>query len=469
MNILLSDRPVKYPDLYNNRVEGFNYVYNPISSKGVIVLNSESEYIFNLIDNNRTVKDIVSLATEVDPTVTTKDIKQIIDLLISSQLIYLNEEKYQLKSVEERIAVSDPKLLRVWVHLSNQCNLRCFYCIVHKTPEKMDLKMATKAMEKIVSDAKKAGYLEIVCTFGGGEPLQEVEGMLKLIDVGRRVAKKNSILLRFGIVSNATLITEKVAEILKREDIFVAVSMDGVGEYHDRQRPFVGGGPSFQAVKNGIDALKKVGLRFNTTAVITSKNVSHLPAMTKYFLQEEIPFIYALYKDNPNSQEDMTASDEELIKYFRLAFDEIYKNPPKYSLLGGLLDLIILNAPHIHPCRSGRHYLVLRHDGDISFCPVRIDIPTGKLLTKGNIAQKIHNGSVLIPKARSVNDVDICSTCVWRYACCGGCPLITKIYKDTYNSNSPLCHVFKSLIPDLLRIEAKRLIVQSGMGQHDAS
>jgi len=463
MTILLSDKPVKYPDLFDSRVEGFYYVYNPISSKGVIILNSETEYIFNLIDNERTVSDILKLALKIDPSVTSTDIKKIIDSLINSQLIYLNFEKYRLKTVEDRDSVSDPKLLRVWIHLSNQCNLRCIYCFVHKSAEKMDLVMAKKGIKKMVADAKKGGYEEIVCTFGGGEPLQEVEGMMELIKVGRVEAKKNKILLRFGIVSNATLITDKVAAILKKEDIFTAVSMDGVGEFHDRQRPFVGGGPSFKAVRRGIDALKKADLRFNTTAVITNKNISHLPALTRYFLENDIPFIYALYKENPNSLEDMTASDDQLIKYFRLAFAEIYKNPPKYSLLGGLLDLIILNAPHLHPCRSGRHYLVLRHDGKIAFCPVKIDNPTGTLLSKGPMPAKIRNGSILTPKDRSVNDITICSKCVWRYACCGGCPLITKIYKGTYNSNSPLCHVFRSLIPDLLRIEAKRLITQAGL------
>lgn len=460
MAINLSDRPVKYINLYNNRLDGFIYVYNPISTKGVIVLDRESEYIFNLIDGLLTVKDIWRQASIENTSVTTAEIKRIIGDFVSSQLIYLNDEKYRLKSIEERSAIIDPKLLRLWIHITNQCNLRCVYCFVHKSPEKMDLEMAKKAIIKIVADAQKAGYKEIVCNFGGGEPLLELKGMLHFIKVGRKEAKKNKILIRFGIVSNATLITDKVAAILKKEDIFVAVSMDGVDKYHNVQRPFASGGPSFKAVRKGIEALKKTGLRFNTTAVITSKNIKHLPTLTRYFLRNDIPFIYALYKDNPNSKEDMTAPDDQLIKYFRLAFNEIYKNPPRYSLLGGLLDLIILNAPHIHPCRSGRHYLVLRHDGTIAFCPVKIDIPTGTLLSKGSVTSKIHEGSILTPKDRCVNDIDICFKCVWKYACCGGCPLITKIYKNTYNSNSPLCHVFKSLIPDLLRIEAKRLIVQ---------
>lgn len=463
MSILLSDTPKKYPDIFTGSVEGYFYAYNPISSRGVIVLDPATEFVFSKINNRTSINRIFSDAKKVDSFVTERDVIEIINSLVKSQLIYLNVRKYRLKTVENRIKIVDPKLLRVWIHLSNQCNLRCIYCFVHKTPERMDINLGIKSIKKIISSAKKDGYEEIVCTFGGGEPLSEVANMKKLIEIGRAEASKSHILLRFGIVSNATLITPKVAQFLKDEDIFVAVSMDGVGEYHDRQRPLAGGGASFNMVKRGIDVLKNAGLRFNTTAVITSKNISHLPEITKYFLDEDIPFIYALYKDNPNSQEDITAKDSDLIKYFRLAFDEIYKKPPKYSLLGGLLDLIILNAPHIHPCRSGRHYLVLKHDGTIAFCPVKIDIPTGDLLSPGGIKSKIKKGSILTPSDRSVNDVGICSKCVWKYACCGGCPLITKLYKNTYNSNSPLCHVFQSLIPDLLRIEAKRLITQANL------
>lgn len=451
-----TDVPYKYEDLYYDEVDGRPFAYNPISSRGIVVLDPESKYILDQIDGKKSVQDIFKIVKKVDSNATDYDVTRIIDDLISSRLIYNSASK--LDSINKRDAKNDGKLLRVWIHLTNQCNLRCLYCFVGKTNERMDLNTGVKSIRKLIREAKYAGYEEIVCNFGGGEPLLEWGRLVKIVNRCKSEAEKMKISLRFGIITNATLINPKIAKVLKQENMFVAVSMDGLGKYQNIQRPYVNGQGSFREVSRGIKILRDNNIVFNIISIITSLNVTHLPKLTRYSMENDIPISYGFYKDSPHSENNLTPTSDQLIKYFKLSFKEISKNPPKYTIMHGLLDMIALDYPHIHPCRAGRHYLVLRHDRKISFCSVTVDQPTGTLTDHSSILKVMKKGNFLEPKNRSVNNIKECQNCPWRYACCGGCPLITYKYKRTYNSNSPLCSVFKTLIPELLKVEAKRLI-----------
>jgi sulfatase maturation enzyme AslB (radical SAM superfamily) len=46
-----------------------------------------------------------------------------------------------------------------------------------------------------------------------------------------------------------------------------------------------------------------------------------------------------------------------------------------------------------------------------------------------------------------------CQACQWRTACAGGCPLM----RGTPN-NAHYCQVYQILLPELVRLEARRLI-----------
>ena len=50
-----------------------------------------------------------------------------------------------------------------------------------------------------------------------------------------------------------------------------------------------------------------------------------------------------------------------------------------------------------------------------------------------------------------------CQTCPWRQVCCGGCPL-AYLHKEATRAQPDYCIVYKQLIPELLRIEARRIV-----------
>jgi uncharacterized protein len=57
-----------------------------------------------------------------------------------------------------------------------------------------------------------------------------------------------------------------------------------------------------------------------------------------------------------------------------------------------------------------------------------------------------------------VEEKEGCRTCSWRYWCTGGCPALTYAVTGRYNVKSPNCAIYKALFPEVLRLEALRLL-----------
>jgi uncharacterized protein len=57
-----------------------------------------------------------------------------------------------------------------------------------------------------------------------------------------------------------------------------------------------------------------------------------------------------------------------------------------------------------------------------------------------------------------VVDKTECRECIWRYRCAGGCPRLTFQNTGRYDAKSPLCEVYQAILPEIVRLEALRLI-----------
>ena len=58
----------------------------------------------------------------------------------------------------------------------------------------------------------------------------------------------------------------------------------------------------------------------------------------------------------------------------------------------------------------------------------------------------------------SVEEKTECNECQWRYRCAGGCPLLTYFSDGGYNKKSPNCNIYKTLLPELMRLEGLILL-----------
>lgn len=250
-----------------------------------------------------------------------------------------------------------------------------------------------------------------------------------------------------------------MVEELKKEGVRVAVSLDGLGKFNDN-RVFPSGKSSFEFVEKGINNLINSKVPFNVSTTITSKNVENIPALTKWLLNKKIPFSFNFYRENPFVQEKLEGNDLKLIKYLKKSYELIAKNPPEYPVISSLLDRVNFNKPHVHTCGMGHSYIIVRHNGTLHACQMTLEKPIGSIDDE-DLIETMQKGNFIQPQSIQkigVEGKNPCSNCQWRYVCCGGCPLLSFKLKGSYTTSSPYCLVYKTLIPELLKLEAKRLI-----------
>lgn len=437
-------------------VEGFTATYSPYSWCGVSVLDKPSEYIFNLIDDKKTTNDLYLEAKKKDKFVTFSDIHNIlVQLADISTIEYGGAEK-------KNHLTAQPRQFSVWFHMTNQCNLRCTYCYVSKTSHAMSDEIAQKIITKLLIDSKKNRFKELRLLFSGGECLLEFERIKRLVAYGYAEAKKINIRILFVILTNGVLITEKVAKFIKENHIGVGVSLDGLNSFHDSQRYFKNGMGSFLHVEKGIKMLMKFGVVFSVTITVTSRNVKHLPELTRYCVSNKIPFYINLYRENECAPNDVLAVDEDiLIPSLKESLKYVYKNISNKSLnvldMLDLLDMMSVSRSALRACGVGGSYITVSHEGKLASCPMTISEPIGTIEDK-DVVQTMKKKSFIVNTKPIIDEVNECKTCPWRHACCGGCPLSYYTEKGRYKVPK-YCRTYKEIVPEMIKLKAKRLIM----------
>lgn len=222
-----------------------------------------------------------------------------------------------------RIFMEDGMMQTIVLRVANECNLRCSYCYDsqnHKNSLKQLKKNATdsfvKNKEQLIKDirllTKNAEHSVII--FHGGEPLLVNPAVLSEFceEIGD---------FRFHIQTNATMIDHETIELFKRYHFHIGISLDGANEIQNRERIFLNGKSSFEAVMKKIHLLRDENIKFG---VVMSINKNHIGTekdlydfLAREKLQCNIRPVFA--KDDSETAKIMSA--EEYIQFWCNLFD----------------------------------------------------------------------------------------------------------------------------------------------------
>ncbi|MBO5282910.1 MAG: radical SAM protein [Lachnospiraceae bacterium] len=154
-------------------------------------------------------------------------------------------------------------LHRMEIIIINDCNLRCKYCYAHggnydmKT-QKMSAETAHIFLQKLL--VGRYNRVEIV-SFFGGEPTMCPDTIQEICNFFAENVKNGIFdeMPQFLMVSNGTLIDEKIAAMIHKYHIGVTISIDGPMEINDLNRVDIYGKGSFSKIVRGIELLNRVG------------------------------------------------------------------------------------------------------------------------------------------------------------------------------------------------------------------
>ena len=172
---------------------------------------------------------------------------------------------------------ADKRPVVVW-NMTRRCNLRCVHCYSSSRNIPYKNELSTDEGKALIADLAKFGSPVIL--FSGGEPLIRKD----LPELARFAASKG---MRVVISTNGTLITKKLAAELKEIGLsYIGVSLDGIGETHDRFRGVKG---AFDRTLKGIRIARDAGIKVGVRFTMNRRNVSDIPAVFDLIERENIP------------------------------------------------------------------------------------------------------------------------------------------------------------------------------------
>jgi len=425
---------------------------NPLASRTqVAVINSDARRLLNFFREptsfNEINAELAAHGIDVD------EARQTVETLAALELL-VAEGWRPVPPVE------DAGQLTAWLHVTNECNLRCTYCYLHKTPDAMSEQVMRDAIAAVVRSAKAHQFRRVKLKFAGGEATLNFPLVLTAYDFANALTREHDLDLDAVVLSNGISLARSMAHSLKTRGIRLMISLDGLNEYNDIQRVFANGQGSSLSVTRSIDRLLEWGLIPDISITVTMQNLEGLPELLRYVLQRRLPFSINLCRQFPDGSSQV--GDETLIAGLKRAYQVIEEHLPERTLLGALADRANLVLPHARTCGVGRNYVVINEKGQIAPCQMVMNQTIGAV-----------NGLDVIAVIRSdqnpirnvhVDEKEPCRRCPWRYWCTGGCALYTQWSTGRHDVRSPYCHVYQAIFPEVLRLEGLSILRQAQMG-----
>ena len=352
----------------------------------------------------------------------------------------------------------ETKVLTAWLHVTNGCNLRCPYCYINKSAAPMDESVGRAAVEAVVKSAVTHGFSAVKLKYAGGEASLNHSLVIKLHAYAHELTASSGLELHATLLSNGVRLPASLIEFCKLEGIRVMISLDGLGEQHDIQRPFANGRPSFHLVERTIADLVNQGLSPHLSITITGRNTGGLADVTRFALERGLTFSLNLFRDNECATkfQDLRYEEQEIIEGMLRAFGVIEEFLPRWSVLGAVLDRGQLLEPRQRSCGVGQDYVVIDQNGGVAKCHMEIERTLGSVFADDplRLVSDDRTGTLNLLADEKAG----CKDCTWRYWCSGGCSLATFRATGRYDVKSPNCNIYRAIYPEALRLEGLRLL-----------
>lgn len=367
--------------------------------------------------------------------------------------------------------VNHQRTLSVWLHVTDACNLNCFYCYIPELKKRVDPNLQSSKRLNVTDSQSVhiADGLVAYCNhndikslqirFAGGEPTMALDEIEHFCNYLRSVSR--SIKLSFGMLSNGYFDIDRVLPMLKRNKVGISFSIDGLEAGHDRIRYVStrsGRVGTWKTIVQNALALDQSGIRPYFLYTIAKKNIDELSQFAKFAHQNGFGFRLSLERGKRAIEysEQKRVSDYLINFYEQLA----YFAPTSLRLdRDAKFAEWNLNKPKRTACSSCRESIAIRRDGQVASCQMRFDEPSGNVTEQplDHAFSKFSEDGRTRQLSHPSEKVGACSLCKFGLTCAGGCPQHTRDVKGTIDTSSPWCFTYGSLFPSYVHSNALHL------------
>lgn len=457
----------KYGMIFNTKNN--NYYYDTATGKVVSCNDMEIETIDNIL------LEKVDLEEECSKN------KIFGDFVAREKLFNDNENwGFLLPTRQEFKELVRGKCEQIVLELTEDCNLRCGYCIYndhHKKHRKFSNKTMSFDIAKRSIDFVMQEYQgdEFALTFYGGEPLMNFKVMKRTIEYFKK--QYPMVEKSFGFTTNLTLLDDEMIEYFSNlNELEIVCSLDGPQSLHDKfRRDLHGNGSHDIATSNFIKLMKKfynkkAGRTLMVNCVITPPYTKEkLDEISGYFRAElhvpkEIDINYSyvdagdMVFDYDRKEVIETTSKIEIspLEYWAVTDFEINgSNSEYFGLINKELARVsdrmksdnIINGSYLHGnCLPGQRRLYVTIDGNFRTCEKVGNIPT---LGDCFIGYDYDKSYDIYLKNYAQEYHEKCKNC-WARTMCAMC------YESSLNTDNNnlykvegICDISKQIIKDM--------------------
>lgn len=431
----------KTGNCYTGEVDGYGYALVPGSKRGVVLLDTRTKLLLDNLSIFQAEKDLPR-----------------IKLLLENGLIQPKNAPLFRPSLEK----SRVRGMSTWLHIANCCNLRCPYCYISKDKKIMSFQMASLYMDKLEQTVSHHGLDLVTIRFAGGEPTLHKKLISFLIEQTRKRFVEKGVRTKLILLTNGTLLDLNLIKMIKENSVRICMSLDGLGEWHNKTRFFGTGAGSFDVVLKNLRFCLENGVRPTILTTITEKNIPGIPMLSRFLIDTNLPFRYGLYRDNVGGfkgYEDFMKKTSDALNDCYGYYAHAIRNHGVVAAQQ-LCEIHLDRKPHLQGCNIGYSGVAVDHNGSVFACQARMDKkPIGNLKNKETLLQMAWSQDTFPElQLKDVLDYKGCQDCQWSFVCGGGCPVINFGAHGLATTSSPYCKLFKAMIPRLIELKALQLI-----------
>jgi len=381
--------------------------------------------------------------------------QEFIDALGSKGYIISEQEEKQLYRSKylDFIDAREKDEVQLFFVPNYSCNFACTYCYQDEYANPL------QSLSREIIDAffnyvriEFANRKKYITVFGG-EPLLNSPKQKDLI--GYLLENAKSAGLEVCFVTNGYSLEEYMDILSKASVREIQVTLDGIGNVHDKRRFLKGGGPTFEKIVRGIDACLTNNLPVNLRMVVDKENIDDLPQLARFAIDKgwtgnplfktQIGRNYELHhcQASPDKLFTRVALYESIYNLIR-EFPHILEfYQPAFSISKFLAENGSLPDPLFDGCPACKTEWAFDYTGHIFPCTATVGKADESL---GTFYPEVSRKSDLIDEweNRDVTSISDCSTCNLQLACGGGCGSVAKNRTGTVCSTD--CRPVKELL-----------------------
>lgn len=319
------------------------------------------------------------------------------------------------------IWISGKKIKHAFIYLTNACNYNCLHCYLNcGSPKLRELSKAE--IFKLIEQLYDYGVDQI--NLDGGEPFLRK-------DLFEILEKTSSLGIPTSIVTNASLLNDKLMKKLSKFGVKLSFSLDGATEETNtkiRRNP-----SAFRNTINWIRRAIELGFEVKIWYVVNALNIDEVPLLIENLIKQKVD-VYKIkflcfFKCSKMGRAEKYWTDLQVDKSRWAEYlEKVKKIQEKYTFVGF--------EPWVIPKRDASFYLkdyrwcnlerrelcYISCTGDVTFCSLLFNYePLGNI--REEVFINIWEGSRVwnLWKRRSEEMQQKCGECKYLTLCKGGC------------------------------------------------